>query len=276
MKTVSALPSNLSSFEARDNAMFNKGLEAAAEAVSDFNFRNAIKQLEDVNIPIILIETTIMEIIACKDDRTRCILAFALMDDLVIYLMKRNMNPKFKGGLSKIFEYPAMLSSASDRFNLASALGWIADETRNDLDLFRKMRNHFAHKVTARSFADDPIAGWLSSMNSPKSAVEQMKEALVIHNPRINVRNADSYEKHELFILNITFLVKRTVEEILAFPIAQKYFVDPHHLLLGMGENTNNTKKMWHAMVRAIWPLLATNMPFGDTKGEGAGHIAAP
>jgi DNA-binding MltR family transcriptional regulator len=68
------------------------------------------------------------------------------------------------------------LSSFSARIKTAYCLGLICKAEYHDLNLIRKIRNRFAHKLHGYSFDDQEIIGWCNSLQTPKF----FKEAIPI------------------------------------------------------------------------------------------------
>jgi DNA-binding MltR family transcriptional regulator len=61
------------------------------------------------------------------------------------------------------------LGSFSARITAAYCLGLISQHERDDLDLIRKVRNQFAHRLHNLTFDDAKIVAWCNSLNLPGS-----------------------------------------------------------------------------------------------------------
>lgn len=60
------------------------------------------------------------------------------------------------------------LSSFSSRTKTAYCLGLISRDEYEDLNIIRKIRNRFAHRLHDISIDDDKIKGWCHSLQTPK------------------------------------------------------------------------------------------------------------
>ena len=95
-----------------------------------------------------------------QSDRGAAILAAAFIDvhlaDVLMYVFRANLSKDDDKALFDDANGP--LASFSSRIKMAHALGVIGDKTRADLNLIRKVRNEFAHKIKVRSFNEPPIS----------------------------------------------------------------------------------------------------------------------
>jgi DNA-binding MltR family transcriptional regulator len=224
----------------RDNA---KGDEAVAEnspqtvvdVVAKVLYASAVSQAETeaaVSIaaaPLEKIRATLEEVRTGTDDRLASILIFALIDDVMLCLLKANMNSKMKGGLPRVFEGQGMLATASSRLTLADALGWIDAETLADADLLRKIRNHFAHNVSTRSFSDSPVSGWLTSMKPRERRYLEVVGAVAPGESHRFKESSDLNLRHR-FVIRSADVVSQMCLELATFPSALRHRVDPKHM----------------------------------------------
>lgn len=91
-------------------------------------------------------------------DRASVIVATALLDAaLTECLRARLVDAGEKESLSRLFDYPAPLSSFSGRILLGQAVGIYGPETRRDLDTVRSIRNTCAHDYLVGDFTFQSI-----------------------------------------------------------------------------------------------------------------------
>jgi len=111
--------------------------------------------------------------------RAAVILSGAFLDNLLRELIGSFMidNTKIVDellGTENVSEAP--LSSFSARIKTAYCLGLISKSEYDDLNLIKKIRNRFAHKLHGYTFDDQEIIMWCNSLLTPKF----FKEAIPI------------------------------------------------------------------------------------------------
>ena len=67
-----------------------------------------------------------------------------------------------------LFDGDRPLATFSARINLAFAIGYIPLNAYSDLNLLRKIRNHFAHSAEQVSFEDGRIRDWCGALSTVK------------------------------------------------------------------------------------------------------------
>ena len=75
----------------------------------------------------------------------------------------------------ELFRVGGPLGDFGVKIQLAYMLGLIAKETFRDLDLLRKIRNDFAHKVKIKSFEDERISSRIKSTHVYKTLIALRK-----------------------------------------------------------------------------------------------------
>ena len=90
-----------------------------------------------------------------ETDRACAVLAAAFLDRALGELLHGFMrdDPKVR---ERLFGRNHPLTTFGARIDLAFALGLIGTTEHHDLDLVRKIRNHFAHELTGLSFDTPP------------------------------------------------------------------------------------------------------------------------
>lgn len=71
-----------------------------------------------------------------------------------------------------LFQAVGPLSSFSQRIAVARAFGFISKQDYADLNLIRKIRNHFAHHPLEASFSESPVAELAGRLSEQETASE--------------------------------------------------------------------------------------------------------
>lgn len=79
----------------------------------------------------------------------------------------------------------ASLGSFSNKTALAFALGIIAEPMARDIDLVRKVRNHFAHQIWDASFDSAPVSDWCRGLGLVSTMKAETGEPLELSQPRV-------------------------------------------------------------------------------------------
>lgn len=103
------------------------------------------------------------QILTKESDRGCALFAAAYLDTrlsdlLYVYLVE---NKQIEGDL---FAGTAPLSTFSSRIKMAYYLGLISEASRRELDIIRRIRNDFAHKVADLSFDEPPMSDRCKSL----------------------------------------------------------------------------------------------------------------
>ena len=168
-----------------------------------------------------------------KSDRASAITTFALFDDFLLEVLKRHFNPDVPGGFTSLFEGSGFLSTAYSRMKLAATLDWVLVVNYQDLDLFRKIRNRFAHHVETKSFDDNVIAGYIASL--PKLP----DDFLSAH--RLDGRK---FSNRERFFLMAMFCFYSLVYSTTLRPTAIRHMVDTTAVWTDFDSKPENLKRL--------------------------------
>lgn len=117
-----------------------------------------------------------------ESDRAAAILAVSFLDNdlqrmLLAYLVD---HPKVK----ELFEGDRPLATFSSRITLALGLGLLSPDTFSDLNLIRKIRNHFAHSEDAATFDSSPSRDWCAQLWVTKQAKDPVFDPAIQRTPR--------------------------------------------------------------------------------------------
>ena len=106
-----------------------------------------------------------------SDDRSCAILCAAYLDDCLDVVV-RNALLGNENAIKGLLDEMMPLSSFSAKIKLAFCLNLINESIFHDLDLVRKIRNKFAHKVVNLKFNEDPIENWCFSFDCPECILD--------------------------------------------------------------------------------------------------------
>jgi len=93
------------------------------------------------------------------------------------------------------------LSSFAAKAKVAYALGLIDEQTKEDLDYIRKIRNKFAHSLKAISFQDHAIREYCNKLSTAKRNNDETQHLTSIYNQAIqeNIERINKRAVSELF-----------------------------------------------------------------------------
>jgi|GEM_PF-5250245 len=109
-----------------------------------------------------------------ETDRAAGVLACAYLDAYLEDLL-REMWTKGKR-TEELFQGQGALGSLSSKIGIVYALGIVDDHAARDLDLIRKVRNHFAHDIRNATFDTSPVADWCSEIRVIDVCVEDTEK----------------------------------------------------------------------------------------------------
>jgi mannitol repressor len=103
-----------------------------------------------------------------ESDRAAAILAVSFLDNNLRRMLLAYMVDHPRG--RDFFESDRPLATFSSRITLAFGLGLLSPDTFSDLNLIRKIRNHFAHSEEAATFDSSPSRDWCAELWVTKHA----------------------------------------------------------------------------------------------------------
>jgi len=92
-------------------------------------------------------------------DRAAGIVATTMLENALDSVLHHAIREDDPGLLKELFTDGGPLGTLSSKIKLLYALGLVTKDGRHDLDLIRKIRNDFAHKLTGSTFQSDTIKG---------------------------------------------------------------------------------------------------------------------
>lgn len=108
--------------------------------------------------------------LANDSDRSKVIVGAAIIDELMERLLRKTLVQN-----SKLFEQAfessnGFLGTFSSKIKACFLLGLISKELLDDIEIIRKIRNHFAHKIMNCSFDNEEIRNICQNFNLVKAA----------------------------------------------------------------------------------------------------------
>lgn len=98
-----------------------------------------------------------------ETDRAAAVLGGAYLDAALERLLKKVMagSPAMA---TRLLDQQQPLGTFGARTLAALAFGYLSEDEFHDLDIIRKIRNEFAHRVHGLRFADSPVSDWTASL----------------------------------------------------------------------------------------------------------------
>lgn len=97
-----------------------------------------------------------MDQIESESDRAAVVLAASALDNSLLQLLKSYLRPHTGSGEDPFLEGDSPLGTFSARIKAVHRLGLIDDDMASVLNLIRKIRNEFAHEVSAHTLDVSP------------------------------------------------------------------------------------------------------------------------
>lgn len=105
---------------------------------------------------------SMVEMFQQESDRGAAVLAGSYVENhLGLYLRSRMID---QSATERMFSSEGGLSTFSHRIDLAQAFGFLSKRQCEDLNLIKKIRNHFAHHPKEASFSKTPISDWVHNL----------------------------------------------------------------------------------------------------------------
>jgi mannitol operon repressor len=119
-----------------------------------------------------------------ESDRAAAVLGAAYIDRALEHILRRTL----RGGQNlhdALLGTERPLGSLSARIKIAFALGLIAEDSYNDLEIIRKIRNDFAHEAHGFTFQRADVASRCRQLRLPLSLTKGSPGGFETDNPRI-------------------------------------------------------------------------------------------
>lgn len=124
-----------------------------------------------------------INILQNESDRGCVIVSAAILDDILLQLLKRRLAPSV-GKNDKLFEDgAATFLNFSTRIDLAYRVGLIRDDVRTTFHLIRKIRNDFAHFSNPDTFNSNTVKDRISEIfKLNKSIMDAFSDLMIEKN----------------------------------------------------------------------------------------------
>lgn len=120
-----------------------------------------VDQIIDLTKEFMSLSATLHE----ESDRGTVLVGAAAMDEGLTRLL-RSFFVDSKKIVDQLFEHQGSLGTFSGKIDLAFCCGLIGVQSQRDLHLIRKIRNDFAHSLSAASFDDESISARCNELKS--------------------------------------------------------------------------------------------------------------
>ena len=112
-----------------------------------------------------------------ESDRGCVLVAAAMLDTSLSDLFKAMFRPSTapQQFIDSLFESGGPLNSLSAKARLARAFGYISQDTLEDLNAIRKLRNRFAHTTEKTDFSNEEVAQIIENLHIANSSKVQLK-----------------------------------------------------------------------------------------------------
>ena len=197
----------------------------------------------------------VMEEALEQTDRGAAILIFSFVETMMHRTLARQLTGPVKGGVASLFQPNGPLGTASSRLSLLAALEWIDRETYEGIDLLRKIRNHFAHDVTAKSVDNKKLLGWITSLPPLEKRFELI--------PGLDgvFQRKNGMSTRQLFLARSTLLIWNLLIECALLPSARKHQVDHKNVRTDSGDLPDNLKDACRRFSRIMWLVVHSFAP---------------
>lgn len=200
-------------------------LDRVAEAIYRVQVENAAALVAQYDFQLDRLQR-VFNVIPSESDRSLAVLVFALAEDLMLCGLEFNMKANCPKGWETATSGNGVLATASDRISILELLAWITPAVASQLRLMKNIRNHFAHHADVNGFADQKIAGWVSSMEPSEKPIidlipEDRRGEMPPHSPR------------EQFVIRATVAIISLVTDIAVLPAASAFKVLPRDVIGG-------------------------------------------
>jgi Mannitol repressor len=106
-----------------------------------------------------------------ETDRAAAVLAGGYLDAFLGDAIRSVLVPGDR--VESLFDGQGPLRSLGNKIALACALGLATDALARDMDLIRRIRNHFAHHIWDATFDMSPVCDWCSQIEVVDSSVDE-------------------------------------------------------------------------------------------------------
>ncbi len=209
------------------NNIPEKAIEAAAKAMYKFQVQRAQETIEKTKFSISELPEIMSRI--AKEFETAQVLVFASyleskIDQLISYQLRRDIK---RSEYSNIFTGLGPLSTFSGKIALAYQLRWLEKSTKLKLDIFRKIRNDFAHSAYKTSYQDDKIRSWFAAVEGNLGDFIERVGPIMREKSSMDIKRMSEISITEKYMCWLAMLARDVCMELLVLPVCVQDGVDP-------------------------------------------------
>ena len=162
------------------------------------------------------------------DDRSLSIETFSALEEILTEAIRFNIVGSDASVANDLFKPYGLLNSAKKKIDFCRVFGLIPKMIYDQFELFRLVRNEFAHKVAVRSFQDTRFDKHFKSIRKHRRSVQTVFDSYFAAKPAVDRRRAEGlYKSNRRFIYEMEFChLHNYVFDCIVFAFAhQKYGV---------------------------------------------------
>ena len=217
-------------------AIYGVGVAKVRESVSKIDL-----EIDRLNL--------VFERALIEADRSSSILIFALIEDIMIASIKKNLFCPMRGSWDDVTGGNGLLATANDRLDLISILGWLQERTYKDILILKSIRNRFAHHADVLDFSDPKMMSWISNLFGRESHILKMYPQFVSGELKLSWRH--------LYLIRAILVVEGLIADLTIAPLARVERVAVQHAHGGTWEDSpENLKALRRLAARHILIVL--------------------
>ncbi|MDP1633474.1 MAG: MltR family transcriptional regulator [Gallionellaceae bacterium] len=143
-----------------------------------------------------------------EGDRACALILTANLDNRIRELLVAHFVEMTPAQQKDLFEGTGALPTLSSRVRISYACGLLSEDEVHDLNLIRKIRNHFAHEEHGWSFATSAISKLCGSLKMPTRLRQD--------NPGFAINLTESRDTFQVTATWLTLLLMNRIREVLS------------------------------------------------------------
>jgi hypothetical protein len=226
-------------------AMYQAKVSRVQKIIAETNF-------EIVELPDIFVKLQ-------SESETAQILIFSsFLEDKIEQLLRFQLKEKRSAvDDAAMFSGNGPLGTFSNRIMVAHQLGWLRDENKRRINLFRKLRNEFAHAAYRVSFSDAKIVSYFGNLKGDLEGFIARVGPLAKSQANLVLFDVDEIDLKTKYLCWLAILAHSVCMDLLLLPKCLAFEVDP--------ADVSNTKTapdvitdITRAMIGTLFHLIGT------------------
>lgn len=216
-------------------------------AIAEAEVKRIWKIVEERNLPNPDEFTALLQSLKDESDRAVPIVLHSYLDATLQDLMEGQMSVEELGGA--LFDQNGPLSSSYSRIVLGQALSWLTPDVARELNVLRKIRNHFAHNPFA-DVNEDPVTSWIGELKGYTPQLDRLRQSFPA-----DFRSEDNTEQVRMLIddQEVWIPLKGRIKIILSvcwiYPLMVINTVISHALVQAGAHEKDLTERVVEALV---------------------------